>query len=741
MRKYVLSIFILLLITSMHPVYAEAAEKELNIVEPDTYGPTLFPAFNIKEQMTLSPMFTPDNALEIHAAWIAQANSTIELQNQYITQFDDSVSWAEDPNPLIRELVKAKQRDVIIRVQVREESDSDDVGGYLSSLGISVRYMGSSTSTPDDSYLSYTHNKMLLIDGKVSLISSINYGESAFTINREAGMVIQSSSVTQYYLSVFEEDWEDGELVASTASLAIEPKVSLDYYFDFSSHTDIPKSNFTGVYNVTAFVNPDNADEVIFDYLKSAKESIYVSMYTISRADFNNTLIDLKKANPSIDIQVLISTRRVGGSENVDTKAAAESLVENLIPVYNASVDAFDSAAGFYHNKYWIIDGKHTFVYSGNWSPRSVTPQEEDNTYASGDPNRDMGIVVADAPDIAAFYTNVWSQDVNVADAWELPVGIAQTSFSETDVVSGNIALTGTTSGLNVTEVNYAFNDVVKGSIPVVNETFSASFDTTTLENGVTSFEVFAFDVQNYTDEVTINVVNIGTVDNWRVLISEVHSDPSVVSDTEGEFFELTNSFPFDVLIGTWKIGDDNDVFEIPEDYIIPAYTSLIFARNSDGFNTAYSQTADFEISMSLVNSGDYIRFQNHKGEFIDVVAYGDETAPDGSESVAAPSAGKSISRVELYIDTDTAADFEEQDVSPKDVVPQVPLGTTSTITGTSSTTEETSSESQTTETLDVSTISGSSIDDLSELEYSNYSWFMSIFILIGVPIILRRRR
>jgi phosphatidylserine/phosphatidylglycerophosphate/cardiolipin synthase-like enzyme len=189
---------------------------------------------------------------------------------------------------------------------------------------------------------------------------------------------------------------------------------------DYISHTNIPRTNFTGTYNVTLFTNPDNADAVIFRYLKTAESSVFVSMYTISRPEFNETLIDLKTANPGMDIQVLISYRRVGSTENADTAAAAQSLVENGIPVYNSTKDD-DKVDGFYHAKYWIIDGKHVFVYSGNWSPRSVTPQLEpgDDTYSSGEANRDMGIAVHDAPEVASFFKEeVWDEDVAVADEW-----------------------------------------------------------------------------------------------------------------------------------------------------------------------------------------------------------------------------------------------------------------------------------------------------------------------------------
>ncbi|HKZ39337.1 MAG TPA: phospholipase D-like domain-containing protein, partial [Candidatus Hodarchaeales archaeon] len=273
-------------------------------------------------------------------------------------------------------------------------------------------------------------NKLVIIDGKVVLISSINFSQKAFTENREAGIIVQSTPVANYYASIFNADWIDGEIPPSYPSTDVSQSSrfkSLTLASNFPSHTQIPLSNFTGTYNVSLFANPDSADAEIFKYLTNATSSIYVSMYTISRPKFNDTLIDLKKQNPTIDIQVLLSYNRVGSTENEDTYQAAKSLTENWIPVYN-STQADTKVDGYYHNKYWIIDGKHTFVYSGNWSPKSVSTPK--SSYASGDPNRDMGIAVLDAPDIAGFYKNVWSEDVAVATLWG-PVANASTPSSD----------------------------------------------------------------------------------------------------------------------------------------------------------------------------------------------------------------------------------------------------------------------------------------------------------------------
>ena len=384
-----------------------------SIERTELYTPK-FDSLNLKESMTLTPIVTPDNALDVISAWIDIANVSIDLQIPYITQFNDSVAWALDPSPIVQSLVAAHDRGVDLRIQVNEDSDSDDITAYFLGLGIEIRWMGNLASNPDKEWISDTHNKLVIIDGKVTILSSINFSENAFLNNRETGLVIQNIAVAAYYGSIFDSDYNDGEDPSSSIQ-GQASSVEIIEKSEYSSPTSLIPTNFTGTYNVTLFTNPDNADEVIFQYLQSAQSSIYVSMYTISRHDFNNTLIDLKNNNPEIDIQVLISNRRVGSSENEHTYAAAKSLTDNAIPVYNSTSDL-----KFYHNKYWIIDGTHVFVYSGNWSPRSVTPQLEpgDDEYASGEANRDMGIAIHEAEDIAAYFISLWDADVAVADSW-----------------------------------------------------------------------------------------------------------------------------------------------------------------------------------------------------------------------------------------------------------------------------------------------------------------------------------
>jgi phosphatidylserine/phosphatidylglycerophosphate/cardiolipin synthase-like enzyme len=554
-------------------------EKSIGNSKIQLYTPS-FSAFNIKEEMVLSPIFTPDNALDLYVYWINKANSTLKVQNPYFRTFD-SGTWSTDSSPIVKAIVDAKSRGVAVQVQINLDRDNDNITQYFQGLGIDVKGMGKLASSPDDNYLSETHNKLVIIDDSVVIISSINFSETAFKENREAGMIIQNVNVANHFTQVFDADWTDGEIPLfqnSKVNTNLVNKKSFSNIISntkpiqsFPSHTNIPRVNFTGVYNVTVFTNPDNADEVIFRYLESAKESIYVSMYTFSRPDFNNTLIELKQANPSIDIQVLISNRRVGASENEDTFASATSLVNNLILVYNSTKDD-DKVNGFYHNKYWIIDGKHVFIYSGNWSPKSTTPSLEpgDTSYSSGEANRDMGIAVHDSPEIASFFTDeVWKKDVAVADAWPLSTGLSVVGISDGDVISNNMSIQGVVTGNDPYEISVQWDEKGFNQIEFNNlkNTFQYEFDTNSLANGIHSFEVKVVTntSQILTKSFKVTVANYDPINNWRVLLTEVLANPSTVDDVVGEFYEITNTFPFPVLLEGWTTGDDKNFFTFPE--------------------------------------------------------------------------------------------------------------------------------------------------------------------------------
>jgi hypothetical protein len=97
------------------------------------------------------------------------------------------------------------------------------------------------------------------------------------------------------------------------------------------------------------------------------------------------------------------------------------------------------------------------------------------------------------------------------------------------------------------------------------------------------------------------------------------------------------------------------------------------------GFQSTYGGVADYELVFTLKNTdGDYVQLLDVLGNYLDVVAYG-ISAPDSSESLAIPSSGEAIQRVQLHRDTDKASDFTTGNPDPRGSVPTIPLGESDT--------------------------------------------------------------
>lgn len=102
---------------------------------------------------------------------------------------------------LVRELSDAQKRGVRVRVIMEprvEDSRKDKVFGLLQELGVKMRWASFSYKL--------THSKLILVDGRVALVGSINFSESALTRNREAAAVVEGEVVKEL-AATFEEDW------------------------------------------------------------------------------------------------------------------------------------------------------------------------------------------------------------------------------------------------------------------------------------------------------------------------------------------------------------------------------------------------------------------------------------------------------------------------------------------------------------------------------------------------------
>ncbi len=159
----------------------------------------------------------------------------------------------------------------------------------------------------------------------------------------------------------------------------------------------ITTTTFSGVTNITTFVGPDNAHQIVLNSIKNAQTSFYLEVYTLSSQSLVDELI--LAHGRGVDVVVQLSDDRVNSYEDDYTERAAIQLDAAGIDVYWTS-----SSFAFTHAKFWIVDSQETYIYSGNWAPSSIPESPEART------NREMGFLFNDAS-IASYFEDVFVDD------------------------------------------------------------------------------------------------------------------------------------------------------------------------------------------------------------------------------------------------------------------------------------------------------------------------------------------
>lgn len=112
----------------------------------------------------------------------------------------------------------------------------------------------------------------------------------------------------------------------------------------------------------------------------------------------------------------------------------------------------------------------------------------------------------------------------------------------------------------------------------------------------------------------------------YNIVVTEVMVNPSAVSDSYGEWFEIYNNDTMSINLSGWQIADsDNDLHTIspPQDQLfISAGEYMVYGRNDDSsINGGYS--VDYEYSsFQLSNSDDEIKIIDGDGLIVDEIEY-----------------------------------------------------------------------------------------------------------------------
>ena len=179
---------------------------------------------------------------------------------------------------------------------------------------------------------------------------------------------------------------------------------------------------------------------------------------------------------------------------------------------------------------------------------------------------------------------------------------------------------------------------IITGEIPlpVAGTHYEVHIDSS-LDQGSMSInllvdESFLIELIEINDNGT--VINDGVISFGDLLITEIMYNPSAISDTEGEWFEIYNASSQSIDIFQLVIKKGTVVQHIVNEHILvepQQYLALGRSLNA-GSNVSYIYGSD----LTLTNTGDEIEIANYgsdgsDGQTIAIVNYGGAEFPDGT--------------------------------------------------------------------------------------------------------------
>lgn len=158
------------------------------------------PPLTVEDTMTITPLLTPDTGIYVDriTALIASAQTRFDLQLQYI----DSFAGANDTAfaALIDALAAAEARGVAIRM-IFSEFQQESILELMREAKLAI----------DHDHVriqNNVHNKGMLVDGRLTVVSSQNWSGAGVLRNRDAGLIIDNAQVNAYFGARFDYDWK-----------------------------------------------------------------------------------------------------------------------------------------------------------------------------------------------------------------------------------------------------------------------------------------------------------------------------------------------------------------------------------------------------------------------------------------------------------------------------------------------------------------------------------------------------
>lgn len=264
-------------------------------------------------------------------------------------------------------------------------------------------------------YFASSHEKVIVIDNKWTIVQSGNYSNNSCpfneldgdasegfkTGNRDMGIAIESAPLARFFTGVLKSDMKL-QLTAPHLEGFVSPALDKDFLIEAPKRMPDPLFpsrlfNPDDAIEIQPVLSPDNYMDVVEAWLKTAKKSIRIEQQYI-RVNQPNIQRLLKAIPDGVKVQIIIA--RPIGADNVPKTMNEMSTLENT---YGFDVRLLSKQFVHCHNKLIVVDGSSVLISSQNWSDFAVTK------------NREAGVIVYDK-EIAKYYQKIFDADWTMSD-------------------------------------------------------------------------------------------------------------------------------------------------------------------------------------------------------------------------------------------------------------------------------------------------------------------------------------
>lgn len=375
------------------------------------YKKIAVPSFAHKGQ--LIAYASPDSTFAVTRERIAAAKKSI-----HIGIYDFTADYIRD------QLIDAMQRGVKVELMLDLEGTNEQrIFDDLANLGGAV-LRAPSCMHPKARFFSVVHQKVIIIDGRWTLVQSGNYSTGSIPINepdenwpkfktgnRDTGVAIDSKAVAKFFSSRLSKDRKlvidaksAPKVIAMLKALAktggvLVPKPKREPKQKFKPRT----FEFTKAVTLQPLLTPDNYLLDVPPLLEAARKSIFIEQqYIWAKQPKVASLIAAMKraldAAPALDIRIVLGKAFDQGDVKKFDDAIEEMDkqlgIKRWTNVRFINQDMFAHC----HNKLILIDGKIAITSSQNWSDTAV------NT------NREAGVAIHDAR-VCGYFTRIFKHD------------------------------------------------------------------------------------------------------------------------------------------------------------------------------------------------------------------------------------------------------------------------------------------------------------------------------------------